>query len=86
MAKTRKDFQREADLPLIERWYLQGHSQQWIASNLAEMRDYQVSQQTISNDLALIKWRWQDNTRLALDTHKAKELARIDLLEREYWQ
>jgi hypothetical protein len=86
MARKRSDFERETDLQLIAKLYLQGWTQERIAGHIAEIRDYELSQPTISNDLALIQWRWRDNTSMSLDAHKANELARIDLLEREYWE
>jgi hypothetical protein len=82
---TRKPHQREEDLPLINAWYLQGKSQQWIADELARNREYEITRQSISNDLKEIQKRWQANTLIPLDQHKVKELARIDLLEQTYW-
>lgn len=81
----RKPHQRESDLELINKLYIQGWSQQSISDEIARIRDYTVSQQSISNDLDEIQKRWLENTTLDLDDYKAKELARIDELEREYW-
>lgn len=86
MAATRKTFERERDLEFIGNHYLQGWSQHRIAERLNQERDYELTQQTISNDLKEIQRRWQANTVIPLDTHKAKELARIDKLEEHYWQ
>lgn len=83
---TRKPFQRERDLETIGNLYLQGWSQHRIVEKLNQERDYELTQQTISNDLKEIQKRWQANTVMPLDTHKQKELARIDKLEEHYWQ
>jgi hypothetical protein len=85
VAATRTDYQRESDLPLINAWYLQGKTQFWIAEELAKLRPYEVSRQTISNDLKAIRKRWLNNTNIPRDQHAIKELARIDLLEETYW-
>lgn len=83
---TRKPHQREADLPVINAWYLQGKSQYWIADELAKIRPYEVSRVTITNDLKEIRKRWRDETNLPIDEHVIKELARIDYLEQTYWR
>jgi len=86
----RRSFhQREADLELINAWYLQGKSQRQIAEELGALRNelgYEVSHQTISNDLAELRKRWQVTARTTRDKHIAQELARIDRLEAEYWK
>lgn len=81
---TRKPFQRERDLDFTASLYLQGWSQFRIAEKLAAERDYEVSRQTISNDLKAIQERWRQNTAMNLDDHRARELAKIDALEAEY--
>jgi hypothetical protein len=85
MAKKRTTHQREADLALINRWYIAGWTQQQIADELDGMRPYKVSQKTISNDIKALQTRWQEQAARELDEAKAEELARIDQLEREYW-
>lgn len=85
MPGTRTKFQREHDLEKISALYLQGWSQQRIADYLKQERDYEVSRQTISNDLKEVNRRWRESTTIPLDEHKQKELARIDLLEQTYW-
>lgn len=77
----RKSHERESDLEKINRLYLQGYSLRAIAEELGN-----VSHETIQNDLSEIQRRWQESTTIEIDEHKSKELARIDLLEFEYWQ
>jgi hypothetical protein len=60
--------------------YLQGKLQAEIAEELG------LSQSTISNDLASLHQEWIKTAVSNFDEVKARELARIDQLEREYWQ
>ena len=75
----RTDFQREADYVQITELYLRGKRQSEIAPLL------NLSQGMISNDLKVIQRRWRESTTMNLDEAKAKELARLDELEREFW-
>ncbi len=58
---------------------LLGHEVQSIASRLGATR------QTIARDLEVIRGEWLASAGENLDTLKARELARLDSLEREYW-
>lgn len=75
----RTPFQREKDLVEIARCYLHGMSQMEIAAEL------DVSQSQISRDLKVLHERWVKSALVDLNEAKARELARIDQLEREYW-
>jgi hypothetical protein len=86
MGPKRNRHQRELDLELINRWYLAGKSLRTIAADLSAQRPYTVNHKTIWNDLEELRRRWRENTVLALDEHRAKELARLDTLEAEYWR
>lgn len=78
-APKRTDFEREYDYRRITDLYLQGKFQSEIAAMLG------VSQQQVSYDLAAIQRRWRTDTAINLDEAKQKELARVDKLERTYW-
>jgi hypothetical protein len=78
-AHKRTPIQVERDRVEIARLYLQGTPQAVIAEQLG------VSQSQISYDLSVIQARWQEATKVTLDAAKARELAKIDELEREYW-
>lgn len=75
----RSDFQREQDYVEIARRYLQGETQASIAEHIG------VTQQQISADLKTIQKRWLKSVTMMIDAAKAKELAKIDLLEQTYW-
>lgn len=79
-APKRTAFQREADLERITAYYLKGWRQSAIAAEL------NLAQSQIAYDLKTIQTRWRTQTAINLDEAKQRELARIDELEREYWQ
>jgi len=72
-------MQREADLVIVARLYLQKQTQAEIGRQLG------LSQQQIGYDLKTLQKRWQESSVISIDTRKAEELARIDRLERVYW-
>lgn len=78
-APKRSDFERENDYRRITDMYLQGKTQADIAATLG------LARQQIGYDLAIIQKRWRTDTAINMDEAKQRELARIDLLEREYW-
>jgi transposase len=69
----------ERDRRLIATYYLQGHTQAEIAEEV------KLSQATVSRDLKAIQEQWRQASILEINEAKARELAKIDLLEREYW-
>lgn len=79
MGKRREPAQIARDRRRIADLYLQGKLQAEIADEIG------VDQSTVSRDLRALHREW---LRLALtdfDKAKARELAKIDKLEREYW-
>jgi len=80
MAETRTATKRAADRAVIADRYLRGERQADIAAALG------LNQSTVSRDLAALQAEWMARSVEKLDARKAEELARIDALEREYWQ
>jgi predicted transcriptional regulator len=76
---TRTKIEREADLDRIAELYLQRYKQAEIAEILG------VTQQQISYDLKKIQKRWSESALRSFDQAKAEELAKIDELERVYF-
>ncbi|MEM7345877.1 MAG: hypothetical protein AAF485_16675, partial [Chloroflexota bacterium] len=80
--------QRTRDRAEIAKLYLQG----WYQSDIAEYinddpeRDYTLTQQTISNDIEAIRKGWLNSSIRNFDQARAEELAKIDHLERIYWE
>lgn len=87
-AAKRTHFQIERDRQHIADWYLQGLTQAVIAEriNTDPEREYTLTQQTISNDIRRLQELWLKSSVRDFDEIKAKELAKIDRLEREYWR
>lgn len=85
-APKRTAFERERDLDRIAELYLQGKTQAEIAIVLASEREYAVTRQTIARDLRTVQERWQASATEKLSAARARELAKIDRLERTYWE
>jgi hypothetical protein len=84
-AKKRTRAQREHDLRVIARLYLQGKTQQEIADHLNNERDYQLSRTQIKYDLKTLHQRWLASALVDYDAAQAVEIAKINQLEEEYW-
>lgn len=80
MAKNRTPTQIERDRRKISELYLKG----WIQEDIAE--EVGLNQSTVSRDLKAIQKKWQQDTLYDFNEAKARELERVDVLEREYWQ
>lgn len=72
-AQIARDRRRIADL------YLRGALQSAIAAEVG------VDQSTVSRDLKALHEEWLQSTLVDINEAKARELAKIDALEREYW-
>jgi hypothetical protein len=75
----RTPTERENDLEKIAALYLRGQRQSDIAALLG------VSQPQVSYDLKEIHKRWRESTLVNINEAKHRELAKIDLLERTYY-
>ena len=65
--------------------YLRGKTQMQMLDAIIKERDYTLTKQQISYDIKTIHKRWLQSSLVDYDQVKAKELARIDRLEQEYW-
>ena len=79
-APTRTTIQREKDLQTIASLYLRGTYQADIAKRL------HLSQQQVSYDLKELRKRWLESSLVDIDQVKAKELAKIDEVERQAYR
>src|SRR3990172_1391135 len=83
----RSTFQRERDLEETAGMYLRGETQQAIAEHLNGkyyLAD-PLSRQQIAYDLKAIQGRWLKSSLINFTAARARELAKIDNLERTYW-
>lgn len=79
MAKDRKPAEIERDRRNISRLYLQGKIQAEIAHEL------KLSQPTVSREIKLLIEEWKQERVYDINEAKARELAKLDNLESEYW-
>lgn len=84
--RGRTPYEIERDRVEIAALYLQGFTHNEIMIYMNERRPYQVSFSSIRKDLEVIRERWVASYLVDFDAAKAKELARIDKLERAYWE
>jgi hypothetical protein len=75
----RTKTQRERDNRRISQLYLQGEMQADIAASLS------LSQSTVSRALKRLQADWRASALIDINEAKARELAKIDTLELEYW-
>lgn len=78
-APKRTAFQREADLVRISEMYLKGKTQQEIADA------FDLTRTQIAYDLKTIRARWIASSVRNFDEERGIALAKIDVLERTYW-
>lgn len=78
-APKRTQVQIEQDRAHIARLYLQGWTQAAIGAHL------DMTQQMVSYDLLRVQEAWRESALVDINEAKARELARIDELERTYW-
>jgi len=76
---TRKNTELAARRLRVSDMYLKGMYQSEIAASL------DVSQPTISRDITALQKEWKESALVDFNEAKAEELAKVDKLEREYW-
>jgi hypothetical protein len=78
--RIRTPLAREHDLREAAALYLRGLTQGEIAQRL------NVSRQQVGYDLKVLQRRWQESALADFNAKKAAELAKVDELERTYWE
>lgn len=78
-SEDRSPSQKAKHLAEIAARYLKGESQSAIASALS------IHQSTVSRDLKELRELWRDSAIRDFDELVAEQLAKIDVLEAEYW-
>lgn len=81
----RTKAERERDLVDIAALYLQGKRQYEIMEWLNANRPYRLTDVTICHDIKEIRERWLKAQLANFGEAQARELARLDELERAYW-
>ena len=80
MGKRRDTAQIARDRKRIGDCYLKG----WLQADIAD--ELGISQATVSRDIKALQQAWLDSALVDFNEAKARELAKVDQLEREYWQ
>ncbi len=86
-SRFRSKIERERDLVEVAALYLRAETQESIARIISGKYypDNPLSRQQIGYDIRTIIKRWRKDAVRDISERKAEELARIDALEREYW-
>lgn len=77
--KKRSPMEKERDLCRIAELYLEG-KYRW---HMAEIMGLSVSQ--VDKDLKIVRERWEKAATRAIEHNKSRELAKLDKIERDYW-
>lgn len=89
MARPRRTKgQRRRDLVFVSELYLRGETQAEIARQVSERfypGEKPLTQQQIHYDIQVLHKEWLAAQLLNVDEAKARELARVDKIEREAW-
>ena len=80
--------ERERDMVTVAELYLKGRHQFDIRDAVNEQYppEKHITQQTISKDIKRLHQRWLESELIDINEAKNRELERIDLLERTYWE
>ena len=78
--RGRNSTEQEKYLSEMADLYLKGRTQNEIAAHFG------VSQPQISTDLKKVRKRWREMTNDVFDAKVSRELAKVDAVEREFWQ
>lgn len=85
--RKRTKGERERDYAIIARLYLEGKTHQEIAEYISDRPDtsYTLTRQAITKELKKLRETWLTTSLVNVNEKRAEELAKIDRLEREYW-
>jgi hypothetical protein len=92
MPAKRDELERERDFGFEASLYLRGATLQKISDALADFylkeegREMKLSLRSILNDLEVIHQRWINSALVDFSAAKAKELAKLDEVERACWE
>ena len=81
----RKKGEREQDLNLIAELYTKGRSYREIAFEVSQKHGRTITHQTVSNEVKKLLKEWEGTRSELIDHQKYIELAKIDRLEKTYW-
>lgn len=86
MARRDNRGEREKDLNLITELYTKGRSYREIAFEVNQAHGRRITYQTVSNEIKKVLKEWEKSRNEIIDHQKYIELAKLDRLERTYWE
>lgn len=81
----RSKGEREHDLTLIAELYTKGRSYREIAHEVSQRTGRSITHTTVSNEIKKLLKEWEASRNEIIDHQKFIELAKIDRLEKTYW-
>lgn len=86
-SRKRSEAEKERDLPVIASLYVRGFPIAKIQEHINKQypEDRQVSANLVKHDIRLIRKMWLESSLVDFNHMKAKELARLDEVEKELW-
>lgn len=87
----RSNEQKELDIVICTRYFLQGYTYRQIADKLnieikARGNDYTIDFRTVYRDLQKVLIEWKKEHADDMDAYVRKEVQKLDLMECELWQ
>lgn len=86
MPKARKPSELAKHRLLIAELYLKGYTMMALKEVMADEHNVELSIGTIHSDLKVLQKEWHERSIESIDKIKARELAKIDKVEIEFWQ
>lgn len=81
----RSTAEREEDLVLVADLYVKNMTYREIAQEINKSRHYNITFQTVSNDIKLLLDRWRETHDQKIDLYMIEQLKKLDKVEKEYW-
>jgi len=85
-APKRTEVDKEKDRSMIMQLYIEGLNYRDISILVSEARDYSISYTTVGEDIKRCLEDWKAKRDDKVELYITIELAKIDALEREYWE
>jgi hypothetical protein len=82
----RTPVEKELDLEMVGKLYVQGLTTGQIAAEVNKVRGYSLGINQIGKDVQECLHRWRQNQLISMDTIVQRELVRINFMESQYWK
>jgi hypothetical protein len=85
-ARKRSEIEKEQDILLEVKMYLEGLTLREIVDKMSQLRDYSLSLEQIRLDIKKAREGWQAESKELIGEHIFLQLAKLDKLEYSLWQ